>query len=516
MRSDRRSFLRFLGAALAFAVGRPARARPRPGALEVHSATRNTVRGAIGAGLRRFATGPSSFKTYPGTEAMALPLASAAGTPRSLARVVRASEHDAGFSDAPLELAELGRLLHLTNGVTGRRRATLLRAAPSAGALYAGEVYVLAERVSGLAPGAYHYAVPDHALVRLRSGSFAGDVAGALERPALVANAAAIVLLSNVFRRYTARYANRGYRYALIDSGHIGENLCLGALSLGLRERAPLRFQDERLNALLGLDGRTEAVCALHLVGRPAPTAAPTAPLVRRLVEQGTAPARPLPGRAIERYHAATRLVEGDTPNEALEAPALQTTPPGLTLPATPSPGMTVGACIDERRSAMHFREEPISLEQLSFVLEMADGHAPLRRAPGVELHVVAHRVADLTPGLYRYESEAHGLTAVRSGNLSGPMTRACLGQEMAGTAAAGLAMVGRIRAQAERLGERSYRNLLLESGAIAQRVYLSAEAQSLAARNLAAFLDDELNALLRLDGAERAVMHLTMLGRNS
>ena len=50
----------------------------------------------------------------------------------------------------------------------------------------------------------------------------------------------------------------------------------------------------------------------------------------------------------------------------------------------------------------------------------------------------------------------------------------------------------------------------------MAQRVYLGAEALGLAARNLAAFVDDELNALLGLDGAEAAVIHLTMLGRGS
>jgi nitroreductase len=61
--------------------------------------------------------------------------------------------------------------------------------------------------------------------------------------------------------------------------------------------------------------------------------------------------------------------------------------------------------------------------------------------------------------------------------------------------------------------GERSYRDLLVEAGAIGQRVYLAAEATGLAARNLAAFRDDELNGLLGLDGRREAVIHLTMFG---
>jgi SagB-type dehydrogenase family enzyme len=95
-------------------------------------------------------------------------------------------------------------------------------------------------------------------------------------------------------------------------------------------------------------------------------------------------------------------------------------------------------------------------------------------------------------------------------------MVAACLGQERAGTAAAGILMVGRVGQQARRAGGRSYRDLLIESGAIGQRVYLAAEASGLTARNLAAFLDDQLNALLGLDGVERATLHLTLLGRGN
>ena len=100
----------------------------------------------------------------------------------------------------------------------------------------------------------------------------------ALERPAAVAEAPAAVVLTNVFERYGWRYGDRGYRYALIDSGHIGENLRLVARSEGLADVSPLRFEDDRLNALLGVDGRAEAVCALHALGRARGTAPRGAP----------------------------------------------------------------------------------------------------------------------------------------------------------------------------------------------------------------------------------------------
>ena len=92
-------------------------------------------------------------------------------------------------------------------------------------------------------------------------------------------------------------------------------------------------------------------------------------------------------------------------------------------------------------------------------------------------------------------------------------MTRACLGQEKAAAADAGFVMVARIVESATRGGDRSYRDLLLESGGIGQRVYLAAEASGLVARNLAAYLDAEFNALLGLDGRREAAVHLTLVG---
>jgi SagB-type dehydrogenase family enzyme len=186
-----------------------------------------------------------------------------------------------------------------------------------------------------------------------------------------------------------------------------------------------------------------------------------------------------------------------------------------VALPENSSPPATpVEETIRKRRSAMHFEHDPIDLEDLSFVLEMAQGHGALERAPGVELYLAAHRVNDLAPGLYRYEPERHRLAQVRSGDLTRALVSACLGQKKAGTAAAGFLMVAKLTSAAARAGDRSYRDLLIESGAIGQRVYLAAEAAGLAARNLAAFVDDELNELMELDGRDEAVIHLTMLGR--
>lgn len=525
---SRRRFLAATGQALVGLVLGPVLVSAEEAARAIHRATRNTPMGAVGVRIRRFLDRPERAHDHPGRTRVALrPIAA---TPsRSLAETLVRYAPAPGFRESPLPRATLERLLHFTNGVTGKNaKGVRLRAAPSAGALYAGEVYVVAWRVAGLAPGLYAYAPLEEALVVLEPGVHGETVAGALEEPARARGASAAVLLTNVFGRYRGRYAHRGYRYALIDSGHMGENLRLAATSAGVAERGPLRFHDDRLNALVGVDGVAEAVCALHLLGNAA-AEAPSGTERRVLIEAHRASA-PLPEAvddAPERYHAATRLVPapaaevegkedqggeappGTSPEESERAEMA----PNLPLPEPRRPAAHVEPMIELRRSTRRFLESPVALPDLAFVLEAAAGHPAWRRIPGLELRLIVHRVAGLEPGLYAVGADARGLVPLRRELLSEALVEACLGQAKAGTAALGIAAVADLARMSRARGDRAYRDLCLEAGGIAQRVYLAAEALGLSARNLAAFVDARLNELVGVEGRSRAVLHLTMLG---
>jgi len=285
MRIGRRGFMHALAGTAAWLAGGKARASEPEWTCEIHQQTRNTRLGPVGRKWWPASRKRRRAKAYAGYERIALP-APASLAAASLADVIDGFRVADGFAREALGLAELSRLLHFTNGVT---QPPILRAAPSAGALYAGEIYILAQRVTGLDPGVYYYAPPGHALVRIRPGPAIDAVSEALERPGQFASAPAVLALTNVFGRYGWRYANRAYRYALIDTGHIGENLRLAARSAGLVDAAPLRFHDQRLSEVLGIDGRREAVCALHAVGYPGKTA--TSPRVRSFGVAKTAPA---------------------------------------------------------------------------------------------------------------------------------------------------------------------------------------------------------------------------------
>jgi SagB-type dehydrogenase family enzyme len=328
--------------------------------------------------------------------------------------------------------------------------------------------------------------------------------------------------VSNVFARYSFQYANRGYRYALIDTGHIGENLRLASHSAGLRAEFLPAFHDAALNELLGIDGRAEAVCALAAVGAFASGAARPRRIVRRLVQRQQLPGfAPAPaGSAVVRYHEASELVPLGEAARPLPPPAV--VPNGsaasacsakaLPLPSI-SPGMSVERAIASRRSAEYFTADAMAQEQLAFALQVAQGTQVAARVAGLDLYVVANRIRNLAPGLYRYCSSVHGLELQRSGALGRRLKRVCLGQAMAHDAAAGLIVAAHLGEGGAVGRDRSYRDTLIEAGAIAQRLYLAAEATGLAARNLAAFVDGDLNQLLGFDDDREAAVHLTMLG---
>jgi SagB-type dehydrogenase family enzyme len=164
------------------------------------------------------------------------------------------------FSSAKLTWEEIGQLLWAAQGITEKRDG--LRTAPSAGALYPLEMYVV------LDSGVYHYQPRHHELKR----TFENDVRGALSRAALgqesVREAPAVFAIVGVFERTTWKYGERGQRYVYMEAGHAAQNLLLQAAALGLGTVPIGAFHDEQVEKLLKLPKDQKA---LYLIpaGRP-------------------------------------------------------------------------------------------------------------------------------------------------------------------------------------------------------------------------------------------------------
>jgi SagB-type dehydrogenase family enzyme len=172
------------------------------------------------------------------------------------------------YSGDSLSLAELSQILFAAQGVTGSRGGRLLRAAPSAGGTYPMEVYVAVNRVGGLEPGIYHYLPENHEIELTKSGPQGDSLASACLGQSMPAEAAISIILTAVPERTTARYGSRGIRYIHMEAGHISQNVCLQATSLGLGAVPVGAFDDAALGRLLGIDGEEELALYVNCVGK--------------------------------------------------------------------------------------------------------------------------------------------------------------------------------------------------------------------------------------------------------
>ncbi|HRZ12961.1 MAG TPA: SagB/ThcOx family dehydrogenase [Kiritimatiellia bacterium] len=154
------------------------------------------------------------------------------------------------FKDEPISLAEAGRLLWAAQGVTSLGG---FRTAPSAGALYPLELYLVAGRVDDLKAGIYKYDATKHSLVRTAEGDRRADLAAASLGQQWMAQAAAILAFSAVPERTTRRYGERGNRYIYMEVGHAGQNASLEAVALGLGAVVVAAFSDADMRKALGL-----------------------------------------------------------------------------------------------------------------------------------------------------------------------------------------------------------------------------------------------------------------------
>jgi SagB-type dehydrogenase family enzyme len=245
-------------------------------------------RETIGERSLDWRTKPPAYKFYAHAPVVGLPTPAPApgeGPAPDLWTCVGRRRSVRSFGAAPLTLVDLSRLLWASTGVTASyvtpRGQDFYRAAPSAGALYPIETYVVVNNVGDLEQGLYHYRVAgadmlerpmvegSHSLEQLKTGDLrAAIAAAALDQP-MCGKAGAIFLWSAVFGRSIWKYRERAYRYVYLDAGHMAAQLSLAAVAQGLGSCAVAAFYDDEANALLGIDGRTEAVLYMTAVGNP-------------------------------------------------------------------------------------------------------------------------------------------------------------------------------------------------------------------------------------------------------
>jgi SagB-type dehydrogenase family enzyme len=183
----------------------------------------------------------------------------------SIERVLAERRSVRQYRDEQLSLEAAAQLLWAAQGVT--RADGSRRTAPSAGALYPLEAYLVAGSVQGLEPGVYRYVAGRHALVRVHGGDVRAALADAALAQRSITEAPASIVLTGVHARTRERYGDRTTRYVDMEVGAAAQNVALQAVSLGLGCVYVGAFRDATMTQVLRLPA-DHAPLAILPVGR--------------------------------------------------------------------------------------------------------------------------------------------------------------------------------------------------------------------------------------------------------
>ena len=155
------------------------------------------------------------------------------------------------YADLPLILEEIAQLLWAGQGITSDWGG---RTAPSAGALYPLEMYLVAGDVNELTSGVYRYKPEGHELVKVCDGDVRKELAEAALSQSYVKESPVNIVITAIYERTTGKYGQRGKTYVHMEAGHAAQNICLQATSFELGAVTIGAFYDDRVKKILHLN----------------------------------------------------------------------------------------------------------------------------------------------------------------------------------------------------------------------------------------------------------------------
>src|SRR5712692_6322016 len=476
-----------------------------------------------------WANQPLPFKIYPTLEPLRLP-----GDMRQtgVAALSAIAESVPAQIDAVPDLEAVAQLLYLSAGITRKRNYSggeiYFRAAACTGALYEVELYLVSGDLADLQAGVYHFAAAEFGLRRLRAGDYRRVLLEATGSEPAIAHAPLIIACTCTYWRNAWKYQARTYRHFGWDNGTLLANLLGVATALGLPARVVCGFVDANVNHLLDVDPHREVALSLvalgHVASLPPQSPAESSPLCLETV--------PLSRHEIDyplmrEMHAASSLHSAEEVEKWRTHAPMTNFPPaaGPRVPLQPWPDVEmprdpIEQVILRRGSSRKFAHTPISLEQLSTILDRATRGVPADfLSPGGfqlnHLYLIVHAVEGLAAGAYVFDRHREVLECLKQGNFRAQAGYLGLEQALPAEAAVDIFFLADLRPILERMGNRGYRAVQLEAGIIGGKLYLATYAQRLGATGLT-FYDDDVTRFFSPHAAGKSAIFLVALGKSA
>jgi SagB-type dehydrogenase family enzyme len=180
---------------------------------------------------------------------------------------------------------------------------------------------------------------------------------------------------------------------------------------------------------------------------------------------------------------------------------------------------------VKTRKSVRQFSDKALTLDQLGYLLwtstgiQRVENGYDFRNVPSagalypIETYLFARNIENIDSGLYHYNIKSHLLEELKIGDFSFHLAQACLGQKMLTSAQVAFVWSAIFERSKWKYKQRAYRYVYLDCGHIAQNLALCSCALGLGSCQIGAFYDDELNALIELDGKNESVIYLSIVG---
>ena len=494
-----------------------------------HQATKHTYQSVrVNARSLDWQNQPNPFRSYEGAPSIMLP--SDPGFPDSGTFAVTAAlgnheekaKENEERGEIPLDLSWLSRLLWHSMAISAWKKAPglgnrySLRVNPSSGNLHPTETYLALRGFRDIDDGLYHYRADRHALELRSPGAATERLAAALmisdreESPLIVG-------LTSIFWREAWKYRDRAYRYCCHDLGHAMMSLLLSARALGLVGRAIAHFGDLRLTQALGLTGSDEApMVFLVFTSNRSSRQSSLRQDATFLGAANELSMQEQPYELLLDIHRATILPDSLDP---LAVPPVDnvfvSNKPLLSAVSVKAPTFdaALAATVRRRRSALDFdpRTSPMARRHVEQLLDFATRDWPAdwrgsfqvsatespEGANFVALYIYIHRVQDCDPGVYQWNRTSRTLDPLHLGNVERVAAYLSLEQSLAGNSCFTISMIANLRKTAQMFGNRGYRYVHFEAGAIGHRLYVGAETLNWNATGIGAFYDDDVHRYL-------------------
>jgi SagB-type dehydrogenase family enzyme len=468
---------------------------------------------------------PNVFKTYTGMPTVALP------EPASRPDVKLSElllEKPADGPETLIDPAELSRLLYLTHAITAKTRHGgmdfYFRSIASAGALYPFELYVATNGVKDLEDGLYHHTLGLNALTLLRSGNVLTELSDAIPMQSET-SPSLVFFLTAIFFRSSWKYRDRAFRYHLLDTGHMVENLAVALRESQLPYKVHYDFDDDRINGVLCLDISRE-VCLAAVPVWAAQDAAGSGVAALEVPSYDLA-AESIVARnetdypAIRDIHALSK--DAKAPHESapsmLDSLGIQMGDPRqIPEPTGPVELLPYAEAVFTRRSMRNFVNVELNEASFSTLLNMlcstvlADAQAEAASQNAIVVGLLANNISGFDPGFYVLDAERKAVRQVFTGNMADHMAHVCLDQAWLENCAVHFLFLSNLEMLERTYGARGYRHAMLTAGRLGQRLYVGATAMRLGCCGIGAFYDREAAGTLTLN-EQSALLYLVGAG---